>query len=444
MAMDWLYRGFPGADGSTLRTAASALGLTTDNRKKYEPLARQKARQYGIPEEVFIRMLTQESGWDPNAVNKKSGASGIAQFMPATAAEFGIDPMNPEQAIDGSARYLKAMIDHYGGDVQKSVAAYNYGPGNVDRVVQQGGAGWAALLPKETTKYIAVVQPTALRLNTAGVEGTDQPTYQDFVSEYGPTDGPLRWQEWQVGELELAKLRESAGDDFAQFFDAVVGAEANEIAIGNANVSKAKMEFDRQLQAHETAQSGFTQLMGYALPAGQEYVTGREPGGFWEKRGVSPLKASGQHFDPFAAANDIWERTPNLTQINTAPTNTLLPSYITQARSIAAGRTGAAPAAPPSTPPPPPGGPGAPGARTAEQIAQDAARGLWTDGATQNYMKPIESGGDGIWRSPSGLEFRQGVWVDPKGSYGITGSTAEQIAQYFINNQQAQYQAAGG
>ena len=63
----------------------------------------------------------------------RSGAAGIAQFMPGTARQMGVDPLNTDSAIDGAARYLRHLMDSYGFDLKTAIYAYNAGPGTVQR-----------------------------------------------------------------------------------------------------------------------------------------------------------------------------------------------------------------------------------------------------------------------------------------------------------------------
>lgn len=103
----------------------------------YMGMAAQIAREEGLDPEIFVRMITQESGFDPDAVSDV-GAVGMAQVMPETARDpgYGVapltDPTDPEASLRFGAQYLKAMLDKYNGDYGLALAAYNAGPQAVD------------------------------------------------------------------------------------------------------------------------------------------------------------------------------------------------------------------------------------------------------------------------------------------------------------------------
>lgn len=114
------------------------------------------ANEAGIRPELVHAVVSQESGGRNDAVSPK-GATGLMQVMPATAAKPGygvqpFDPKDPDQNLKGGTAYLKALIDHFGGDEQKALAAYNAGPGTVEK----GGP-----LPTETQKYVPSVEAKA-------------------------------------------------------------------------------------------------------------------------------------------------------------------------------------------------------------------------------------------------------------------------------------------
>lgn len=99
-------------------------------RGAYLEVAKAAARKYGVPEDLFLRLVQQESGWNPVAVSTK-GATGLAQLLPGTAALLGVDVADPEENLDGGARYLRMMFDKF-GTWELALAAYNAGPGAVE------------------------------------------------------------------------------------------------------------------------------------------------------------------------------------------------------------------------------------------------------------------------------------------------------------------------
>lgn len=91
------------------------------------------AQKYGVDPALLRGLIKQESGFDPNA-RSGAGAAGLCQLMPGTAASLGCaNPLDPAQSIDAGAKYLRQQLDAFGGDVQKALAAYNAGPGAVQR-----------------------------------------------------------------------------------------------------------------------------------------------------------------------------------------------------------------------------------------------------------------------------------------------------------------------
>lgn len=100
-------------------------------RKTYMPMAVAAARRHGIPENLFARLVQQESGWNPNALSHK-GAIGLAQLMPGTAQALGVNPNDPAQNLEGGAKYLRRQYERF-GTWRLALAAYNAGPGAVER-----------------------------------------------------------------------------------------------------------------------------------------------------------------------------------------------------------------------------------------------------------------------------------------------------------------------
>lgn len=133
----------------------------------YDSLIDQAAGRYGLDPAVLHGLIQQESGFDPGATSG-AGAVGLTQLMPATAASLGVtDPRDPAQSIEGGARYLSQMMARFGGDTTKALAAYNAGPGAVERY---GGVPPYA----ETQGYVAKVlaYANAYRQSPAGAAAT--------------------------------------------------------------------------------------------------------------------------------------------------------------------------------------------------------------------------------------------------------------------------------
>jgi len=117
----------------------------------YDPIIRSASRRYGVDEGLIKAVIRQESNFNPTAVSG-AGARGLMQLMPGTAAGLGVkDSFNPEQNIMAGTRFLRDMLDRYNGNLDSALAAYNWGPGHVDK--NQG-----AFLPRETREYLAKVK----------------------------------------------------------------------------------------------------------------------------------------------------------------------------------------------------------------------------------------------------------------------------------------------
>ena len=110
--------------------ATAAVRYRGSYKGEYLEVAKAAARKHGVPEEMFLRLVQQESGWNPGAVSSK-GATGLAQLMPGTAARLGVDATDPHQNLEGGARYLRQMYDKF-GTWKLALAAYNAGPGAVE------------------------------------------------------------------------------------------------------------------------------------------------------------------------------------------------------------------------------------------------------------------------------------------------------------------------
>ena len=134
--------------GGELEFAGVVPAYKGSRRSQYLPHARAMARKHGVPEDIFLRLVQQESGWNPNARSHK-GAQGLAQLMPGTAAKLGVNPSVPEENLEGGARYLRMMYNSF-GSWKLALAAYNAGPGAVTK--------YGGIPPyRETTNYVRIV-----------------------------------------------------------------------------------------------------------------------------------------------------------------------------------------------------------------------------------------------------------------------------------------------
>jgi hypothetical protein len=118
----------------------------------YANLFTQAANRYGVDASLLAAVASQESSFNASAVSP-AGAQGLMQFMPATAKGLGVNPLDPNSAIDGAARYLSSLQKQF-GSTELALAAYNAGPGTVSRY---GGIPPYA----ETQNYVRAVMSKA-------------------------------------------------------------------------------------------------------------------------------------------------------------------------------------------------------------------------------------------------------------------------------------------
>jgi len=116
---------------------------------QWRGLVASLSARYDLSPAMIEAVIWQESRWRPNAVSP-AGARGLAQLMPATARALGANPDVPEQNIEGGVRYLRSLVDSFGGDIERALAAYNAGPGRVIR------AGGVPAIP-ETRAYVTSI-----------------------------------------------------------------------------------------------------------------------------------------------------------------------------------------------------------------------------------------------------------------------------------------------
>ncbi len=117
--------------------------------QEYSAKVHELAVRFDLSPTLIEALVWQESRWRPNA-RSPVGARGLAQLMPGTARDLGVDPDDPFANLEGGARYLRQQLNRFDGDLEKALAAYNAGPG---RVMRAGG------IPRirETQNYVVAI-----------------------------------------------------------------------------------------------------------------------------------------------------------------------------------------------------------------------------------------------------------------------------------------------
>jgi soluble lytic murein transglycosylase-like protein len=129
-----LPAGFRSSTTHSSYTASPVLSASDQaNREKIEEMIREVSARYRVDPALVRAVIQTESNWNSSAVSRK-GALGLMQLVPGTAQLLGVNnAFDPKQNLDGGVHYLHNLLERYNGDLDKALAAYNAGPGAVDR-----------------------------------------------------------------------------------------------------------------------------------------------------------------------------------------------------------------------------------------------------------------------------------------------------------------------
>lgn len=127
------YQTFSLQNSPGFNTIQQAYAVGGSGNSDIESLIAQVGQKYGVDSNLIRQVVLAESGFDPGAVSQ-AGAMGLMQLMPGTAQSYGVtNPMDPAQNLDGGTHFLRDLLDRFKGNVPLAVAAYNAGPGAVDK-----------------------------------------------------------------------------------------------------------------------------------------------------------------------------------------------------------------------------------------------------------------------------------------------------------------------
>jgi soluble lytic murein transglycosylase-like protein len=145
---------FAGALAAAQTSSSAAAVSGTGDNSAFDAQINAAAASNGIDPALLKGLVSQESGFNPNA-RSGAGAVGLTQLMPGTASALGVtNPLDPAQSLQGGAKYLREQLDRFGGDETLALAAYNAGPGAVQKY---GGVPPYA----ETQNYVTSVMSKA-------------------------------------------------------------------------------------------------------------------------------------------------------------------------------------------------------------------------------------------------------------------------------------------
>jgi soluble lytic murein transglycosylase-like protein len=139
-----------------------------------QQLVASSAIEQGVDPQLALSVAQKESNFNPNAVSS-AGAVGVMQLMPGTAAGLGVtDSTDPTQNVPAGVSFLASLINQFGGDQAAALAAYNWGPANVQNLQAQYGSDWLSYAPSSVQSYVAQNLASVASTPPATVDTSDE------------------------------------------------------------------------------------------------------------------------------------------------------------------------------------------------------------------------------------------------------------------------------
>lgn len=204
----------------------SQLTITSGEAAPYDNVIDQAAAKYGVNPAALKAIASQESSRNPNAVNKSTNATGLFQFIPATAQAYGIDPTDPAQSADAAAKMFSENLQRFGGDESKAIEAHFAGPDTA-----QWGPKTAQYLKDVTARM-----PAAAPVQVAQADTGTSNDAQTFA--YQPDAAPIDTKIPYIDGLPLEHVLQLRNEAHAQI---------------QQGMSQARVALERDMQTVEAA-----------------------------------------------------------------------------------------------------------------------------------------------------------------------------------------------
>ena len=234
--------------------------------------------------------MAKETGGlgNPESARSKAGAMGIAQFMPATAKQYGIDPMDMNQALPAAAKMTSNLLKHYGGDQKLAAMAYNWGQGNVDKWLSSGAD--PSKVPGETRGYTRAAEGGIMKLAGGGIVA---------FNKGGTSEDEQQKQDKEDFMMGLKKLGASAAD--------VVTLPVRG-AMGAVNTGIVRPIRATGLNLPYIPEEAFGGSSSSMTPYYDRYVRANEKPASTPTQSAPSTPATQQDFDAFDAATRDFEK----------------------------------------------------------------------------------------------------------------------------------------